>query len=258
MEELISDLSRNSWIWLILAVITVLGLFLSIYLYLLSKKEKKIVFDFKRTKYLNLEDYDQMSEIEFYYKKKKIDKFFMYVYCITNFGKDSVIRNDVAGLDRIRVESKEETDILDYKILFYSEKSNNFSISKRENSCIIDFDYMDYGHGVVFQIISQSPLELSGKVIGQRKIERKDFILGDRSLLFTVFWSMIFPAILIFTAIFFVQSFVKDSDLSKLLIVLTAVSAGIFTSWVSYKPRILYENKKSSLIEFYKSAVGLT
>ena len=215
------------------------------------------MFDFKRTKYLNIEDYDKMSEIEFYYKKKRIDKFFMYVYCVTNFGKDPVVRSDIAELDKIRIESKEENDILDCKILFYSEKSNNFSISQRENSCIVDFDYMDYGHGVVFQIISQSPLELSGKVIGQRKIERKDFISTDRNIFFTIFWSMVFPVIFMFTILLTVENYLKDSALSKLIIVLTGVFGGIFTTWVSYKPRILYENKKSPLIEFFKSAVGL-
>lgn len=53
---------------------------------------------------------------------------------------------------RIKIEGKM---VYDYEVIYATQKANNFAVEWRgsENSTYLNFDYLDYGQGVIIKII---------------------------------------------------------------------------------------------------------
>jgi hypothetical protein len=156
----------------ILAICTIGSILVSIYLYLVSKREKNLVYDYSRVRYISNEKKGNLdSKLELFYDGKKIENYSVYVFCIFNKGKEPIRKNDIPEKDPISIKNKENS-ILIAEIIYKTSDKNDIKIERKLFGYEITFEFLEYGDGIILQVISEHSVEFSGSIIGQRILNR--------------------------------------------------------------------------------------
>jgi hypothetical protein len=96
-----------------------------------------------------------------------------------NNGAETILRDDLKTISPLRIVSQTNSTVLDAKLIEENNISSqlNVELDQQENIALLDFDYLDEGHGGIFQIIhtgtSSNDLSITGDIIGAKKINQR-------------------------------------------------------------------------------------
>lgn len=183
MHETIKYISSNPLINLISFLLAILGIILSVYYYLKSRKEKIPVFS-KQSFQLIQKSITGLDKLEVKYNDQRVDKLTLTKVAFWNSGRETIRKEDVVQRDPIKITTKEDLLIYDHKIISSNPK-NNFTLERINDQTInIYFDYMDHFQGIIINIYhngqKSDDIQLEGTIIGARKLDtgiRKKYIL---------------------------------------------------------------------------------
>lgn len=161
--------------------LAIIGLILSYYFYRKSIRIKEPVYAIKSNNLISgsKSNYEYLKVL---YKNKKVENFTVSRFLFYNRGAETITKQDIETINRLRIIGKDEVEILDAKILQVNNPSNNFDlfldkkpfIELKKKNYLIDFEYIDKNHGVVFEVIhtglSSDDLYITGDIKGVQKI----------------------------------------------------------------------------------------
>ena len=182
---MLEKLMNNPYILLISFVLGVFGTAFAIYEHYYNKERKEITYR-RFTNSLIIKKKSKLEKLDIKYDGNPIDDFAVSRILLWNSGNRTIMFDDMVPTKELSIEMKEGKSILDYEILFSSEKTNNFSIEKINNNRInVNFDYIDKNDGVVVQILhtgTQEDIKISCKIKGGMSIRK----YGGKFVLFGI------------------------------------------------------------------------
>lgn len=155
----------------------VLGVFLSVFFYRKSKKNKAPTY-IVRTINLMTKRIRNIDILQVLYAGQNISNLSVTKIAFWNAGKETIDKSDIACISPIKIEIKPEYEMLDANILFQKNKSNNFKIelSEDKKNISINFDYLDHKEGAVIQILhtgnENEDISISGSIKTVKAIKR--------------------------------------------------------------------------------------
>lgn len=159
----------NSWIFILIGLlIGLIGILVTIYI---SKKRKCLFYSIKSFNLLS-NTVSSLPSFKASYKNKPIENLTVCKIHLWNSGTDIINNNDIPSSDNIRIEFPESVDILDQRIIATSHRTNQSSITIREekkNILDIDFDYLTVKQGLVFTLLHTGKTEDKPRVLGTIK-----------------------------------------------------------------------------------------
>ncbi|MFB2878251.1 hypothetical protein [Floridanema aerugineum] len=167
----LNSLVTNPWFSIISLMIGVLGVILSIYIHLKSKKVKRPFYAFSS---YTLEP--KVQKLEMSYNSHKIERLTFTNLVFWKAGKDTIHNKDIAAGDPLKIRLSGNHKILDVKLVYESDKINqfNYNIDNVQSEISFSFDYLDKDDGVIMQIVhtgKHSDFQISGTIKGAGKIK---------------------------------------------------------------------------------------
>jgi hypothetical protein len=171
MQELADWLAKNPWLTLVGFAIGLIGFILGIVFYFKSKKDKipryslwsiNIVRDLEA----------KIKGLKVAYEEVEVANLTLSKVAFWNAGRETIHKQDIAAAEPLAIKLKNESRILDVKILFQKTPANNFSITTNEDKkqVLLSFDYIDKDEGTVIQFLhtgkSSEDIEVVGKIKG--------------------------------------------------------------------------------------------
>ena len=229
--KILTDLMNNPIAWTVLAVIAILGIILSIYFYLKSKKKRKI--SFKKSTYMLVRNInEELKDLEIKYKNIVIENLSITKFAIWNDGNTKLENLDFASIMPFAIEAKKKSKVLNASILIKSEEANNFTIEMdtEKNKILIYFEYMDPKEGLVIQILhtgNADDLKLVGKIKSGKKIKngekdngilarsiRKTFSILSHKIILKLYLLVLIIFISIYTLLVLLSSWGISKDIN--------------------------------------------
>lgn len=173
-SQSIEWMGTNPWLSIVSFIIAVLGVALAIIFYVKGKKVKSPCYTL-RSNNLVRDVVSRIEPLEMRYSGQQIKNLTITKIAFWNAGRDTINNQDVASADPLTVHVKEGYKILDTKILYEKNPTNQFSITTSEDRSYIalQFEYVDKGEGAVIQLIhtgiSHEDIELLGTIKGAGK-----------------------------------------------------------------------------------------
>lgn len=95
-----------------------------------------------------------VADLKIEYKGNTTENFTITNFAIWNAGKKTIRSEDIASLDKIRIEAVGSVKILDAILLKRSVEENKFEkhFNPKTNNVELSFEYLDYNHGAAIQI----------------------------------------------------------------------------------------------------------
>lgn len=123
----------------------------------------------------------KLRDLEVFYKGDRVEDLSVCRIAFWNDGKATIDRQDIATANPLRIASRDQARILDAKVLATNSRSSQFTASlpdTRTAAHLLEFDYLDHGHGAVLQVVhtgtSEEDLEVVGDIKGSSGIQKKD------------------------------------------------------------------------------------
>lgn len=160
-------------------ILAILGIAFSAYFYFKSKKSKRPIYIVK-TNSLVKESINQVDSVQILFANNKIANLSVTKIAFWNDGKDTINNTDIAKNDPIKIQIKPDFEILEAKILYSKNESNDFRItlSKDRKFISINFDYFDFEEGIVLQLFhtgsQSSDITVTGTIKSVKEIKRKE------------------------------------------------------------------------------------
>lgn len=163
-----------------------IGILTSYVFYEIQKRKKEACWSIDSTNLIK--GYSSLLEkLDIQYAGQKVENLTVSKIAFWNNGNEIINHSDIAiPLYIAPLNNKEDTQILDVKILATSTLGNEFNATKLEgkNIVVMGFDYLDPQQGAVMQIIhtgvSVLPLIVDGEIKGVKEIiykrKKRDFI----------------------------------------------------------------------------------
>lgn len=169
-------------------ILFIATVFFTMYLYILTRKEKRPCYVMRSVKNIPLSH--QGIEIE----NLTITKALFW-----NDGRDTIRFEDIAQADPLRFTIEENGNILDAKIIQVRTEANQFQINVSENNlcAVVSFDFIDKDEGAVFQLLhtgkSFRDIKFTGRIKGGGTPSRKiSFLERTSSIMWkNMMWKMI-------------------------------------------------------------------
>ena len=172
---MLEKLMNNPYVLLISFVLGVFGTAFAIYEHYYNKERKEITYH-RITNTIIIKKKSRFEKLDIKYDGNPIADFAVSRILLWNSGNRTIMFDDMVPTKELSIEMKEGESILDYEILFSSEKTNKFSIEKiNDNRIIVKFDYIDKNDGVVVQILhtgTQEDIIISCKIKGGMSIRK--------------------------------------------------------------------------------------
>jgi hypothetical protein len=183
--------------------IGVLGILLSIFLFIRGKEVKDPRCYFKNIKNIYKLSDEKDSKIKISYNQEEVNRVFTTYVWIWNNGKKPINKADIPCDSKVKINFSDEKffpKILDFDVIKESRSEINFSVSQdSETSLIISFDFLDKYDGAVLEIQHTgsefTELQSSGVILGVPEGLR---ILPTRNKLKPVIGPIIFPIVSLF------------------------------------------------------------
>ena len=163
----------DNWIN-ILSLLIALVSFIS---YLKAKKSKKPSFTINSNNII--QDFSsQLDDLSIKYKDNNISNLTITKIFFWNRGKMTIDKRDIAKANPVRIQTKNNVQVLDAKIIYTKNNANQISINLSEDNkeIVIDFDYLDNEEGCIIQIIhngkNSRDIELCGTIKGVGKPQK--------------------------------------------------------------------------------------
>lgn len=180
IDPLFTFFNENPIFNLISFSLGIVGVTLTIYYYIKSKKNKIPTY-IVRTINLVKEKIQKIDVIEIIYSGNKVSNLSMTKIALWNDGKDTISMSDIAQNNKLRFAINDGFEILDYKILFHKNPSNDFTLelASDKKSITILFDFFDFEEGIVVQLFhtgnTSEDIVIEGHVKSVKKITRKEY-----------------------------------------------------------------------------------
>jgi hypothetical protein len=176
IDKIFEFFQNNPLLNILFLVLALLGVIATIYFYFKSVRKKEPTFSIRSINLIK-DKINKIKGLEIKYQEEKIQNLSISKIAFYNNGKETIKSTDVASKNRIRIEITKENKILDSDIIFEKNKANNFNINLKKNIIEIDFDYFDYGEGIVIQIVhtgkSNEDLTIYGSIHGVKNLKEK-------------------------------------------------------------------------------------
>ncbi|AUM88309.1 hypothetical protein ACYJ2V_000215 [Clostridium botulinum] len=237
INAIIDSLSKNPWLAVSSFIITILSIILCIVFYYKGKRIKSLKTVIRS---INLfkDNGNKIDGLEILYSKSAVPNVTITKIAFWNNGNETIDGSDIANRDPLTIKIKDEFTILESKMIYEKNKSNNIQLRNIEDGKIIEvkFDYLDNKEGGVVQILhtgnSSSEIEVSGTIKGLGKINIKSRTKKKKHLILKyIYDDNVINYILIILGIFF-------------------FIIGILSSFNDNKILLLNENKTKSFISY--------
>lgn len=186
MDNFLDSLNNNPWLNLVFLILAMLGIVLSLYLFIRGRKNKVPTYLIKTFNLIKNRVTD-ISEVEIKYSGNKIENLSLTKCAIWNRGDDVIDVSDVASKSPIRLEIDEDYEFLHANITFMKNEINNFSlnISDDRKTIYVRFDYFQKNEGLTFEVYHTATkgnkIKLKGILKGAPKFKNakveKDFLV---------------------------------------------------------------------------------
>lgn len=172
----------NPWMNALNLFLAILGAFLSIVFYLRSIKVKKPYCLTSSTNVIS-NSMSEITSLEIFYKKERVTNLTKTKLVFWNAGKETLTQNDIPTSEPMTICVENGLKILNAKIIFVKNKSNQINIKKeknRDNKFYIEFEYIDRDEGAIIEIVhtgtSDSDVKIDGKFKGAEPLQRNSMI----------------------------------------------------------------------------------
>jgi hypothetical protein len=184
---MIEFITSDLWFNIISSALAILSLILAFVFYYRGKNTKVPYYSRRSTTLLDRELIVR-NPIKVTFLDRPVDTLTITYVALWNNGRATIIRDDIAATDPLRVVADDGFDLLAADIICENRPANNFSLSLRreENIAVIDFDFIDYRNGAVLRIYhtggEDQPVDIVGTIKGAEGIKNADRageLLGD-------------------------------------------------------------------------------
>jgi hypothetical protein len=179
------DIVQNPMFALSSFVIGLIGLILAIIFFIKSRRFKEIRYvSLNRTIVENLTA--ELDGLEVRYKRVPQERVTVSRFYVWNGGTETILKQDLTELSPLRIIFTKGAQLLDVRIVFSTEKSNQFVFiapefptpDKEEVSVELSFDFLDRLDGATLQIVhtgkTNHEITLEGKIKGAKSIKSID------------------------------------------------------------------------------------
>lgn len=179
-DSIITFFQGNPAFNLFTFILAVFGILFGIYSYFKNRRTKAPTC-IVRTIRLITENVKKIDSIEILCAGEKIENLSVSKIAIWNSGKEAIIQNDWATKEPLVIKLDKKYQILDAKILFQKDITNNFSltIDNDEKSIIINHEYFAFEQGIIIELVhtgkSSHDIAIEGKLKTSTKIVRKKY-----------------------------------------------------------------------------------
>jgi len=152
-------------------ILTIFGIIISVIFYYKTKKDTIPSYAIRSLEIVELAAY-QSQQLQIYYSGKQVKRLTITRLAFWNGGKATLESHNIAQKDPIKLVLKAGDNILDAKIIYEKNPSNqfNYSINNNLDELLISFEYLDKYEGGIIQIIHTNQhndsFELQGTVKG--------------------------------------------------------------------------------------------
>lgn len=152
-----------------------LGLMLSFYFYVKSKREKKPVF-LTKTYSLVKNQISAIPGLSISFNETPIKSLSLTKLAFWNSGTETINCTDIVNSDPLRIDGTELNTIVGAKISFTRRSVSNIEVRLVENIVQLSFDYLDKNDGAIVDIYHTEPLKInvSGTIKGCETISVAD------------------------------------------------------------------------------------
>lgn len=165
MLETLGSLSKLELLFLALAI---LGILVSIFLYLVGRRVRLPVY-IQETHVLVQPDVALIPDLTISYRDALLDDVKVPNFAIWNRGRKAIRSDDNAPRDPIRIHSSDGGEIIAARIDSCISEVNNFFLDCEDFPCdkaLLKFDFFSYNQGVLLSVYHSGSVELRGTVIG--------------------------------------------------------------------------------------------
>jgi hypothetical protein len=187
IQHLAEQIGASPWLNVASFVVGIVGFILAFVFYFRAKREKIPQYQI-RTFRLIEDNVSEIPALKILYDNKPVENLTLTRISIWNRGADPIEFNDIAPLDRLRVELENSFKLLGAEIFSVNTPTNNFSLSTNLEKRVADlqFEYFGKNEGVVLNIFhtgkQNSDLRILGTIKGAGNISHfsKDRGQSDR------------------------------------------------------------------------------
>ncbi len=161
--------------------LAIVGIIVSYYFYIKSKRNKEPVYSIKSVNVIS--DYSSKYQaLKVIYRGSKVENFTVTKILLYNRGAETITKQDIETINHLRIIGKDTTALLDAKILQANNASNNFDvfldkepyIEQKAKIYLIDFDYINKDQGAVIEVIhtglTSADIVIVGDIIGVQNL----------------------------------------------------------------------------------------
>ncbi|WP_310439961.1 hypothetical protein [Sulfuricurvum sp.] len=183
LKSISAYLTNSPYLNLIFLLLAIISVIISIFLYFKSKKVKKPTYLYKSFALIK-NSISALDGLQITYNKEQIHTLTLTKFAFWNNGNDVIDGNDIAPIDKLRISIPVDKKIINVKSIFNRKIANNISINIENNEAYINFDFLDFGDGAIFEVYhtadANEKINLNGTIKGVNKIKlgmyEKDFI----------------------------------------------------------------------------------
>ena len=155
-------------VFLILTTISVLATVCSIYFYFKHKKFKNLTYLIKS--FSIIDDYASAVEgLLIKFGKQQVQRLTISKISLWNKGNETIGAGDIATSDRLRLTPVGDGKIISAKIILEKRSANNISVSIENNEVLIEFEFLDYSDGAIFEVYHTGLVSQAFKLNGTNK-----------------------------------------------------------------------------------------
>lgn len=177
-----SDIINNSWFQI--GVSLLLGSLLTHILRV--EKVKKLTYLINGFPIVLRNSIQRYEHLDFTFKGESVEALTLTRIGIWSNGTDTIHGADITQKDRLRILPVEDVSILDYKVVYANNNSNDIKLEPyfKEGGEIdyleVTFDYLDRNNGVVVQLFhtgkDKSSVGLAGSIKGVKHIPEASYV----------------------------------------------------------------------------------
>jgi hypothetical protein len=172
---MIQEIVDSPYFVLMSFIIGLFGLFIGIYYYFKSKKERKPVYQLKGFNLIS-DSITSLEKIEIFYNKEMINNLNFTKFSFWNSGQETIRKEDFVKADPFRVQIDNKFKIYGANIEKADDK-NDVKVSIIKGKYIdLEFDYLDINQGFILNIYSNakniSVFSIEGSFKGSSKIKK--------------------------------------------------------------------------------------
>lgn len=159
-------------------IFAIIGIILTVYFYLKSKKTKKPYYSSRSLRLIGKE-VNSIDGLRVLYDDKQLSALTITKFAFWNAGRETISYSDVSEKDTLRIESKNGVEILSCDVLTQSKDAFAFNtqIQDEGKTVLLKFDYIDFRGGAILRIrhtgSSFKDLDLKGSIKTVESVERK-------------------------------------------------------------------------------------